>query len=287
MKRILITGKGSYIGRSFINYCSKKNYDFEIDELSVYGDEWKKEDFSKYDTVFHVAGIAHANPSKDQAPLYYAVNRDLAVEVAEHAKKSDVRQFIFMSSAIVYTSSELKNGKITKKTIPKSDDFYGDSKIQAEEGLIPLQDNIFKVAILRPPMIYGKGSKGNYPKLAKLAQKTPVFPNFDNKRSMLHIENLSELISLIIKNKDEGTFFPQNPDYVKTTDLVKTVADYYNNNILFTKLANPLIQVLKNITIFNKVFGNLYYDKSMSEYKNGNYQIVDLKKSIELTESRD
>lgn len=287
MKRILITGKGSYVGSSFIEYCSKNNYNFKIDELSLYGDKWKETNFSKYDTVFHVAGIAHTNPSKDEAPLYYAINRDLAIEVAQHAKNSGVKQFVFMSSAIVYTSSIIKNGKITYETIPRSSDFYGDSKLQAERGLNHLQDNNFKIAILRPPVIYGKGSKGNYPKLAKLARRTPIFPNFNNKRSMLHVDNLCELIRLIIINEDEGVYFPQNSDYVTTTDLVKIIADYYNNRIMFTKVANPIIKVFKNITIVNKIFGDFYYEKRMSKYKNGDYQVRDLRNSIKVTERSD
>jgi len=284
-KKILITGKNSFIGSSFMKYCSKNNIDFDIEEMSVRGEEWKNEDLSEYDTVFHVAGIAHANPSENQADFYYKVNSDLAIEVAQHAKEAGVKQFIFMSSAIVYTSSELDNGKITKNTIPKSDDFYGDSKIQAEKGLNLLNNEKLKIVILRPPMIYGKGSKGNYSRLSKLARTTPVFPNYNNKRSMLHIDNLTELIRLIIVNEDEGIFFPQNPDYVKTSDLVKTIAAHYNHKVWLTKLANPIIPLLNHITLFNKVFGNLYYDRNMSIYDKGNYQIRDLKKSVKLTEN--
>lgn len=286
-KKVLITGKNSYIGTSFIEYCQKNHVDLAIDELSVHGEDWKNTDFSQYDTILHVAGIAHANPSEDQAELYYKVNSDLAIEVAKYSKESGAKQFIFMSSAIVYTSSELENGKITKNTLPKSDDFYGDSKIQAEKGLRLLNNENFQVAILRPPMIYGKYSKGNYLRLSKLAQKTPVFPDYENKRSMLHIDNLTELIRLIIVNEDEGLFFPQNPDYVKTAGLVKVIANHYNHKIWLTKLINPVITPLTNITIFNKVFGNLYYEKSMSRYNKGTYQVRNLKDSIELTESKD
>lgn len=287
MKKILITGERSYIGRSFMKYCEDANEDFFVQELSVRGDQWKNTNFSKFDTVFHVAGVAHSSPRKKQAPLYYAINRDLAIEVAIHAKKSNVKQFIFMSSAIVYNDSNLENGKVTEDTEPKSANFYGDSKIQAEEGLVPLRDDKFKIAILRPPMVYGKDSKGNYPVLATVARKIPVFPDYTNKRSILHIDNLCELIRLIILNEENGVFFPQNPEYVKTSDLVKSISKYYNSPIYLTKLANPIINLLVEFGIFKKIFGNFYYQKAMSKYDKGDYQIRNFKNSIELTESKD
>ncbi|MBG9983838.1 NAD-dependent epimerase/dehydratase family protein [Aerococcaceae bacterium DSM 111022] len=283
--RILITGKNSYIGTSVETWLNRSPEDFLIDTIDTRENAWKKADFSKYDVVFHVAGIAHANAKEDQRDLYYKVNTDLTIEIAKHAKSHGVKQFIFMSSAIVYTSSKLQDGLITRETEPYSKDPYGDSKIKAEEGLFPLRDDSFKVVVLRPPMIYGKGSKGNYPKLAKLASLTPIFPDYNNKRSMLHIENLSEFIKLIILNNEEGIFWPQNPEYTRTSEMVKFIANANDKEIYFTTLINPLIDLIKNHPIVNKVFGDLYYDMELSTYTKGNYQINTLKKSIYETEN--
>src|SRR5690606_2947926 len=107
-----------------------------------------------------------------------------------------------------------------------------------------LMDEFFKVVILRPPMIYGKGCKGNYPKLVKLAKILPVFPNIENKRSMLHIDNLCEFIKLMIDNGENGLFFPQNKEYVKTSELVKIIAEVHGRKIRFTKLFNFLLKIL-------------------------------------------
>src|SRR5699024_9295461 len=170
--------------------------------------------------------------------LYYRVNRDLTIELAEKAKKENVAQFIFLSSIIVYGENIDNDGVINKDTIPKPSNFYGNSKLQAEEGITPLQDDTFNVAIIRPPMIYGKGSKGNYPKLAKLARISPIFPNIENKRSMLHIDNLSEFLKLMIDNEESGLFFPQNKEYVQTSHLVKTIAEVYGKKIWLVKLFN-------------------------------------------------
>ena len=289
MKHILITGKDSYIGTSVKKYLEKWPKQYKVDELDVRDDEWKKYDFSKYDVVYHVAGIAHVDVKKadeETKKLYYRVNCDLAEEVAKVAKKAGVKQFIFMSSAIVYGDSAPvgKQRLITRDTQPNPADFYGDSKLQAEKGILPLGDEKFKVCILRPPMIYGKGSRGNYPTLSKMAQKLPIFPLVDNCRSMLYIGNLVEFVRLMIKNEEEGFFFPQNAQYSNTSRLVQMIAAAHGKKILLVKDCTPPLRLLSHATgIVNKAFGSLAYDMAMSEYKE-EYRKFSLEESIRLTE---
>jgi len=134
-------------------------------------------------------------------------------------------------------------------------------------------------------MIYGKGSKGNYPLLSKLARKTPVFPDFKNQRSMLHIDNLNEFLRLLIDHQDEGIFHPQNAEYVRTSELVREVAKVHNHKIIFTKIGNPIISKLRSkVPIFNKVFGDYLYDENISKYTIGDYNKRNFEHSIELTE---
>ncbi len=287
MKRILITGVGSYIGTSFENWLCQWPEKYKVETIIVRGDEWKNGDFGTYDSIFHVAGIAHVDAKAEMEEVYYQVNRDLTIEVAKKAKADGVKQFIFMSSIIVYgDSSEIgKKRVITKDTVPTPANFYGNSKLTAEQGIIPLESEKFKVAILRPPMIYGKGSRGNYPKLAKLAQEIPVFPDIENERSMLHVDNLCEFVRLAIDNEDSGIFFPQNKEFVRTSEMVYLIGEVYGKNIKLTKLFNPTIRVLaRKIGLINKVFGNLVYEKSMSDYDKANYRIRSFEESIELTE---
>ena len=173
-----------------------------------------------------------------------------------------------MSSIIVYGSGEVgKDRVITKDTPLTPDNFYGDSKKQAEIRLGTLQDERFKVVILRPPMIYGPNSKGNYPMLAKLARKTPIFPNIKNQRSMLYVGNLVEFVRLMIENEEEGIFLPQNDEYTCTAELVKEIAKIHHHRIWFTKLFNPMIKLFKKETHINKLFGNLTIERSLSDYK--------------------
>ena len=244
MKNILITGANSYVGTSFENYLKKWPNDYNIDTVDMRCGTWKNKDFSKYDVVFHVAGIAHVSTDPKMKDLYYKVNRDLTIETAKKAKRDGVKQFIFMSSIIVYgDSSNNKSIIIDENTVPIPSNFYGKSKLQAEEGIFPLQDNKFNVVVIRPPMIFGKGSKGNYPKLSKIAQKLPIFPDIKNERSMLYIDNLCEFIRLMVINEEKGLFFPQNDKYIGTSELVKLIAKCHGKKIIFTKVFNPALNL--------------------------------------------
>ena len=290
MKKILITGAGSYIGTSFSEYMKQWPDKYSTDTVDMIDGSWRDKDFSDYDTVYHVAGIAHSDSGKiseERAKLYYSVNTDLTIETAKKAKAEGVRQFIFMSSAIVYgDSAPIGKKKIITKDSPVNPaNCYGDSKVKAEEGIRELEDENFKIVILRPPMIYGKGSKGNYPVMAKMAQKLPLFPYVDNCRSMLYIENLMEFVRLMVENEESGTFWPQNAEYSNTSELVKEIAKVHGKKVVLIKGFTWALKIMSHCTgIVNKAFGNLAYDKEMSEYIE-NYQIVSLKESIQRTES--
>lgn len=267
MKRILITGKNSYVGTKFMEWVSQWSDEYQVDAISVRGEEWKQHDFSGYDSVLHVAGIAHVSTDPKMEDLYYKVNRDLTVEIAKHAKSNGVKHFVFMSSIIVYGDGNKDLKVITSETVPNPSNFYGDSKLQAEKLLQEIEDDTFKVAIVRPPMIYGPNSKGNFPKLLKLAKITPVFPKYDNQRSMLFIDNLSEFLRLLVTDQADGLYLPQNREYVNTSELVRLAAEQQGKKILFTRLFNPLIYLLvSRVNVVNKMFGNLVYDVSDSSY---------------------
>ena len=227
MIKILITGAGSYVGESVRKYILAKKPSFQIDAVDTMGDNWKKADYSQYDVVFHVAGIAHVNADPKMEALYYKVNRDLTIEIARHAQEAGVKQFIFMSSQIVFHESQsLKTEVLTAETKPNPNGFYGDSKLQAEQGLKALraEGGQMKMCILRPCMIYGPNAKGNFPRLAKLGSKVPVFPAWHNKRSMLYVDNLAEFVLQAIIRELEGTFYPQNRELADTVEIIRFFA---------------------------------------------------------------
>ena len=279
MKKILITGANSYIGTSFEKWIKQWSEEYLVDTIDMIDGTWREKSFFGYDVVFHVAGIAHIKETKENAELYYKVNRDLVYEVAKKGKDEGVKQFIFLSSMSVYG---METGVISKDTMPTPKSNYGKSKLQAEELISPLQDSTFNIAVIRPPMIYGKGCKGNYVRLEKFALKSLIFPRIENKRSMIYIDNLCEFVKYVIDDESNGLFLPQNDEYVCTSDMVKEIAEAHGKKIYMTKLFNPLLRVLKVSTV-NKVFGDLVYEKRISEYKS-KYCIYDLGKSITLTE---
>lgn len=281
MRNVLVTGAGSYVGESVRRYILSSSSDFEIDAVDTMNDAWKEADFSKYDVVYHVAGIAHVNADPKMEALYYKVNRDLTVEVARAAKAAGVKQFIFMSSQIVFHESQsLKSEVLTADTKENPNGFYGDSKLQAELGIKPLEDKNFKVCILRPCMIYGPNAKGNFPRLAKLACKTPIFPCWHNKRSMLYIDNLAEFVKQAVLRGLSGTYYPQNRELADTVDIIRFFAKAAGHRIWITKLLNPFVWLGSFVLQpLNKMFATYYYDPEMSKM-DFDYQLVSFEESL-------
>lgn len=287
MKRILIGGANSYIGTSFEKFMNQFSNEYIIDTIDMKQKNWVEHDFSSYDCIIQIAAIVHVKELNEE--LYFKINRDLAVEVAKKAKQGGVRQFIYLSSMSVFGKNE---GVISKDTIPTPTTAYGKSKLAAEKKLMKMNDVAFKVAVLRPPMIYGKNSIGNYSRLSSLANELPFFPKLSNKRSMLYVDNLNAFCKLLIDNQLDGIFHPQNENYVNTSDLVKTIREVHGKRTIMIPGFNSLISLFqKKVTLLQKVFGTLIYAESMSGYPNSkykgiemNYQYYDFEESIKITE---
>lgn len=256
MKYILIVGANSYIGRSLKDYLSQYTSDYIVDTIPAKGLDLKPDLFTGYDTVFCAAGIAHIKETEENRDIYFKVNRDFVVDVAKNAKEAGVRQFILLSSMSVYG---LKIGYIDKYTEPNPHNAYGDSKLQADMAIKKIEDDSFKFCCLRPPMVYGKGCKGNYQSIRKIAMKSPVFPNYNNQRSMVYIGNLCEFVKQCIDEENRGLFFPQNSAYVNTCRMVERIAKENGRNIKLLNVFNPALSFAP-ISIVEKAFGTLIYE---------------------------
>ncbi len=274
MKKILILGANSYIGTSFENYI-KENYPegYEIRRTSLRGTAWQQEDWSGYDSILNVTGKAHADITtltEEQKQEYYSVNCDLAVEAAKKAIADGAGQYIYLSSIIVYgdSSNSRKPVRITADTSPNPSNFYGDSKWQAEQRLqeVFAGKNGTHLAILRLPMIYGNGCKGNYKTLVKLAEKLPIFPTFPNERSVLRIEHLAEYLRILSEESGEGLFWPQDDEYRSTPDMVFELAKIAGRHITPAAWLNPFVRLAfyfpgKPGKLARKAFGTLTIEK--------------------------
>lgn len=261
MKRILITGKDSYIGTSFKKYLEQYPDDYYVEELDVRDDSWKEFDFSSFDVVYHVAGIAHKKEVKENEYLYYQVNRDLAIDIAEKAKSEQIHQFIFMSSMSVY-GLNYSDQLITKDTECHPHTYYGKSKYEAELELNELNDDNFKVCIVRPPMVYGKGAPGNMERLYKAVRKFHIFPTLRNERSSISIEKLCQDIKEYIDEDSQGLYVPQNKEYMCTVEMIRKQMKEENIKVFYLSLFNPIIRLLiGKVGIITKCFGDLRYEK--------------------------
>lgn len=278
MRKVLITGLNSYIGNSFEKYIENMQEPaIQTEKISLKEEGWQEKSWGGYDAVLHVAGLAHVDVShadEETRKRYYCINRDLAEQAAEKAKKDGVKQFIYLSSIIIYGDSAPigKEKRITKETKPSPANFYGDSKLQGERAALALlkgddsesMRDAFHILVLRLPMIYGKDSKGNFPKLKKLAERTPVFPKIENRRSMLYIGNLCELIRVAIEGEWEGIICPQNREIVSTSELVRIIGEQKQKKIILVPGFSGVLKLCSHFTGYvNKIFGSLEYDKEL------------------------
>lgn len=313
MKHILIAGANSYIGTSLERYLLEYNASqgrelYRVDTISQRDPVWESYDFRGYDAVFQASGIAHVDTgavTEEQQALYDRVNCDLAVATARKAQAAGVELFLYPSSIIVYGDSAPygKSRIITPETPAVNPHFYGNSKLRAEAELLRLtaddgkgaagqpggaEAGDMQIAILRLPMVYGKGSKGNYPLLAKLADKLPFFPDVQNQRSMIYIENLCEFIRQRIEEGQGGLYFPQNPEYTTTSRMVQEIAAVHGKKVHLLKIMNPLVALASRMpgrigAMANKAFGSLVYAQDMSGDMES-YCLYDLQESIRRTE---
>ena len=277
MKRILIAGANSYIGDSFQAYLKLFPGVYDSKNLDTIDLTPAPEHFQGYDVVFCVAGIAHIKETADNRDLYYKVNRDLVIEMAKCAKAAGVKQFILLSTMAVYGKT---SGHITKQTSPNPMTADAKSKYLADEAIFELEDKDFYFSCLRLPMVYGRSCKGNYQTLRKVALRFPIFPNYRNRRSMIYIGNLCEFVRNVIDEQKNGLFFPQNAEYVRTSEMVSLVAELNGRHIRLLRIFNwgiSLCRILK-IKIINKVFGDLTYERENTVDR------FSFRESIELTE---
>ena len=256
VKRICIAGANSYIGDSFRDYLRQFGGTYRVDVLETKGLIPSAAHFAGYDAVFCVTGIAHVRETPENHSFYFQVNRDLVISMAEAAKAAGVGQFILLSSMAVYG---MARGRITKDTVPHPATAYGESKLQADEAVRKLADDRFRFACLRPPMVYGKGCKGNYQRLRAFALKFPVFPDYPNQRSMVYVGNLCAFVKECIDSGKDGLFFPQNAEYANTADMVRRIARAHGRSVLLTGAFNWAIR-LCGLGVVKKVFGDLTYD---------------------------
>lgn len=276
--RVLIIGKRSYIGSHIKSHLEK--HGCFADEADAENDEWKTVDYAAYDSVVHVAAIVHQNAKNADEALFGRVNTELPVEVARLAKSRSVPQFVFISTMGVYGKEKtLKKAEsiIRKDTCEAAAGGYGGSKLRAERILKTLETEGFRVAVVRPPNVYGPGCRGNYiPLFKKLALSLPVCPYAypEIKQSMLYIDNLSELIRLIICQREGGLFLPQDNMAPSSVEMIRLIRSANGKKTAESKFAGFFVKLFSAIPVVKKIYGGIQYDYSASACFDYQYQIV-------------
>lgn len=256
-EKVLVSGASGFIGQYIVPRMSKQ-YDVstmslrhEIDESGLNG----------VHAVLCLSGIAHQK--KNTSPdLYFKVNRDLVIDLATKAKKNGVTQFIYLSSVKVYGDNKGEYFDLKSATIPT--DPYGKSKLEAEFRLKEMEEANFSVAIIRPPLVYGPGVKGNLEQLIRLLKKLKLLPfkDISNKRSMVYVGNLYEMILKVINEKASGIFIAGDRTPHSTTELVSSMKEALNTNNKLIRLPSGIRLLLKNLKpgIYNRLFGDFVID---------------------------
>ncbi|MCL1883530.1 MAG: NAD-dependent epimerase/dehydratase family protein [Defluviitaleaceae bacterium] len=255
---VLVVGASGYIGKNFASYASSQD-NFSINAISS-REEWKTVNFENYDSVLFAAGIAHRKQTAENAELYFKINYELAVSVAQKAKSAKVPHFVYLSSLAVYGKKEGEISANTKAN-PRHNDYYGKSKLAAEDALKNLADANFKIAILRPPMVYGSGCPGKFAQLEKIAKYLPIVPNNNNKRSIIYIEKLSEILCTIISERSGGIFLPQDDQYANTAELIRLSRQKKGKKTVIINMGYILNLCMAIFPQLKTAFGSLYYLK--------------------------
>ena len=276
MKKILIYGKGSYIGEHYREGLEARGHQVDmVDSLTLKPGEFSVEG---YEVVINVVGIAHIKITPDMESLFYMINTDYAVDLCRLAKEAGVKQYIYMSSMNVYgdTSECIKS---RDQENPKN--FYGKSKLLADQRIHEMEDANFKVVSIRPPVVYGKGCKGNFTLLEKVASIAFVFPEYKNIRSMIFIDHLTNFLCQMVENEENGYFHPQNKSYISTTETVVAIRKAKGKRTLLISGLGWLIRIMMRfVTKAERAFADDYYDLDFSKYKNNTYCSFDFSDTI-------
>ncbi|WP_324172660.1 NAD-dependent epimerase/dehydratase family protein [Sulfurimonas sp.] len=230
--KILFTGATGFIGNYFINKYKNK---YNIKTFSFLNDNFEKLELFHIDTVIHLSALVHQMGGASEEE-YEQINVTQTVALASKSKNSGVKHFIFMSTVKVYGEETKK--AYTEKTICKPQDDYGKTKLKAELQLQKLQDNDFKVSIIRTPIVYGYGVKANIKNLVNLVNKVPILPfgKIKNKRSMVYVGNLCYLIDEIITQEKAGIFLACDEEPLSTTRLCELISNNLNKKVYYIKI---------------------------------------------------
>jgi nucleoside-diphosphate-sugar epimerase len=236
---ITITGASGFLGNAIEKYLESKGETTERFRvryplsLSTPGPSG--------DAFLHCAGIAHA--AYPDIALVYAVNHELAVQAARLAKARGYSHFIFLSTALVWNDTLEKIDANEDNPLPNTE--YGKAKLAAEHDIMYLSSNCFSVSVVRLPLVYGPGVKGNLARLIDAVARWPVCPlGYRHAlRSVTGVATLNRFVEHLIRYPESGIYTLIETPKLSTLEMVRLIADALPNHGMIVPLpdfARPL-----------------------------------------------
>jgi UDP-glucose 4-epimerase len=235
-----------------------------------------------------VAAIVHRKDIADW-DCYRRVNVDLTAQIARKARSQGVRQFVFLSSMAVYgaeKSLSAQKSVIAADAAPAPTTMYGRSKHLAEQALGEMESEGFRVAIVRPPNVYGPGCRGSYiSTYAAIVSKLPAIPKaFPSVRqSVLYIDNLSRFIYLLICRQERGIYTPQDDISVSAVTLMEAIRDGLGLTRKTSAFLGAFVYLLAACPLVRKGYGGISYRRSDSHQDRFDYVTVPFAEGIRRT----
>ena len=245
---ILITGANGFIGKHLSKYLEKNSFNItrvirnksedqkniinitEINENTDWG-----EILLNIDVVIHLANTAHKpdDLSLQEEKEFMNKNFHGTINLANQCVRNNVKKFIYLSSVKVIGEKTINGNKFDELTKTNPQDLYGRSKLKIEKQLLKISkaSNLI-VVIIRPPLIYGPGVKGNFLKLLNLVDTSLPLPfsSFKNKRSLLFIGNLIDFIKKLLNEEYSLShiFMISDDNEISLTELISIMSKFLN-----------------------------------------------------------
>lgn len=283
--KVLVTGASGFLGSAICEYLTGRDYEvFGLGRTKqchtpnfIYADICNVTsqilDQVSPDIVIHCAAISDilTNNCTDRTAEFMRVNCEGTANLARVSAEIGVKRFIFLSSIKVNGESTSEGKPFTALDDPCPEDDYGKSKMAAETSLIAIaESSAMAFVIIRPPLIYGKGVKGNFAKLVKLTEMMiPIpFGGVKNKRSLIGLSNLTSLIFKCMehKNAENQIFVACDGQDLSSPDLIKIIAKSLSIKPKIVNFPLPLLWFLavvfrKQLTA-KKVLSTLQVDNT-------------------------
>jgi nucleoside-diphosphate-sugar epimerase len=311
MTKILITGATGFVGRAlFKNLKSKKKYlahlttrtnqeelfeggkVFNIGEIDS-NTNWN-DALDGVDCIVHCAARAHTTENKQTVLLnaYRRINVDGTKNLAKQAVAIGIKRFIFLSSIKVNGEETIATKSFKYNDISQPEDAYGITKWEAEQALLEISKQTgLEVVIIRPPLVYGEGVKGNFLRLLDIVYKQIPLPfaKINNLRSFVGLDNLIDLIICCIEHPRAGgkTFLVSDGEDLSTTDLIRKLSKFMNKSPRLFQFPQLIIQLTarlvgKSLEV-KRLLGSLRIDNSYAREILGWSPVLSLDESLAKT----